>query len=134
MELKGFPNSTILSEDMYFAAKSVMAGYSVAYISDAVVRHSHNYSIREEFKRYFDIGVFHADEPWIREHFGGAGGEGKKFLLSELKYLSKTNPLYFPISVLHNFAKITGYKLGQKYKKLPISLIKKFSMHRRYWN
>jgi rhamnosyltransferase len=77
IELEGFPDSTILSEDMFFAAKSVMAGYSVAYVSDAIVRHSHNYSTLEEFKRYFDIGVFQTDEPWIKQNFGGAGGEGK---------------------------------------------------------
>lgn len=76
-QLGGFPSDTILCEDMYFTAKAVLAGYKVAYVSEAVVRHSHNYSAVEEFKRYFDIGVFHADEPWIREKFGGAGGEGK---------------------------------------------------------
>lgn len=59
---------------MYFAAKSVLNGYKVAYIAEAMVRHSHNYSLTEEFKRYFDIGVFHADQQWIRNDFGGAGG------------------------------------------------------------
>lgn len=134
LELKGFPDSTILSEDMYFAAKSVMAGYSVAYISDAKVSHSHNYSIFEEFKRYFDIGVFHTDESWIRENFGGAGGEGRKFLWSEFNFLAKNNALYLPKAALHNIAKILGYKLGQNYKKLPLSFIKKMSMHTRFWS
>lgn len=134
MELKGFPDSTILSEDMYFAAKSIMSGYCVAYVADAMVHHSHNYSIQEEFKRYFDIGVFQADEAWIRKNFGGAGGEGKKFLLSEFKYLVKNNPLYIPLSVMHNFSKILGYKLGQNYKSLPTKYVRKFSMHERFWN
>lgn len=133
IELEGFPDSTILSEDMYFAAKSVMAGYSVAYVSDAIVRHSHNYSTWEEFKRYFDIGVFQTDESWIRQNFGGAGGEGKKFLLSEFRYLLKNNSMYLPVSVIHNFSKILGYKLGQNYKKLPIGFVKKLSMHKRFW-
>ncbi|WP_407301206.1 glycosyltransferase family 2 protein, partial [Klebsiella quasipneumoniae] len=82
-KLGGFPSNTILCEDMYFTAKAVKAGFKVAYTANAVVRHSHNYTPMEEFKRYFDIGVFHADEPWIREEFGGAGGEGKRFILSE---------------------------------------------------
>lgn len=134
IELGGFPDSTILSEDMFFAAKSIMTGYSVAYVSDAIVRHSHNYSTLEEFKRYFDIGVFQTDEPWIKQNFGGAGGEGKKFLVSEIRYLLKNNPIYIPVSAIHNFAKILGYKLGQNYKKIPVSVIKTFSMHRRFWN
>lgn len=59
---------------MYFAAQAVITGYKVAYVSEARVRHSHNYSVMEEFKRYFDIGVFHCEQPWIRDKFGGAGG------------------------------------------------------------
>lgn len=129
----GFPTRTILSEDMYFAAQAVLAGYKVAYVSDAMVRHSHNYSIKEEFRRYFDIGVFHYEQSWIRNKFGGAGGEGKKFIISELKYLLKKSPLTIPKACLNNVAKILGYKLGQNFKKFPVFMVKKFSMHRRYW-
>lgn len=132
-ELGGFPSDTILCEDMFFTAKAVKAGYKVAYVAGAQVRHSHNYTPVEEFKRYFDIGVFHADEIWIRRDFGGAGGEGKRFLLSELKYLLAKNPLYIPYACVNNFMKILGYWLGQKYKQIPTSLIKKLSMHKRYW-
>ncbi|WP_446919828.1 glycosyltransferase family 2 protein, partial [Klebsiella pneumoniae] len=84
-ELGGFPSNTILCEDMYYAAKAVLAGYKIAYVPSAIVYHSHNYTPIEEFKRYFDIGVFHTDEQWIREKFGNAGGEGKKFIISELR-------------------------------------------------
>ena len=118
---------------MYFTAQAVLSGYKVAYVADAVVRHSHNYSPLEEFKRYFDIGVFHTDEPWIKEHFGGASGEGKKFILSELRYLLENGIHYIPIAFINNFMKIVGYKLGQKYKKIPISLVKYCSMHKRFW-
>lgn len=30
--------------------------------------------------------------------------------------------------------KIAGYKLGQKYDYLPLPVIKRISMHKRYWN
>lgn len=128
-----FPSNTILCEDMFYTAKAVLAGYKVAYVSDAMVRHSHNYTPVEEFKRYFDIGVFHTDEPWIREKFGGAGGEGKKFIFSELAYLARNAPLWIPLAFINNAMKFSGYKLGQNYKKLPVQLIKVFSMHKRYW-
>ncbi|MHA7847603.1 glycosyltransferase family 2 protein [Serratia sp. D1N4] len=133
-ELGGFPSNTILCEDMYFTAKAVLAGYKVAYVADAKVRHSHNYSAIEEFKRYFDIGVFHHDESWIRNSFGSAGGEGKKFILSEFKYLIKNAPLWIPMACLNNASKIIGYKLGQNYRKIPLKWRKKFSMHKRYWD
>lgn len=132
-ELGGFPSDTILCEDMYYTAKAVLAGYKVAYVHDALVAHSHNYSPLEEFKRYFDIGVFHTDEPWIRKAFGGAGGEGKKFILSEIFFLLRNNPLWIPVACINNLMKFLGYKIGQKYKNIPLSIIKKFSMHTRYW-
>ncbi|HHP0717144.1 TPA: glycosyltransferase family 2 protein, partial [Escherichia coli] len=94
--LGGFPDNTILSEDMYYAAKAINAGYKVAYVSEAQVMHSHNYSPIEEFKRYFDIGVFHATEYWIKKDFGGAGVEGKKFIISEIKYLLHKNLTLIP--------------------------------------
>lgn len=133
-ELGSFPSNTILCEDMFFTAKAVLSGYKVAYVAKAVVQHSHNYTPSEEFKRYFDIGVFHKDEPWIRENMGGAGGEGKRFVLSEIKFLLKRAPHWLPISCINNFMKILGYKLGQQYEKLPKKMIKSFSMHKRYWD
>jgi rhamnosyltransferase len=133
-QIGGFPENTILCEDMFFAAKAVLKGYKIAYVSDAKVHHSHNYSAFEEFRRYFDIGVFHQCEPWIRQSFGGAGGEGKKFLLSEFKYLLKHAPLWIPVACMNNLFKIIGYKMGQKYNLLPICVVKKMSMHKKFWD
>lgn len=132
-EIGGFPENTVLSEDMYFAAKAVLSGYKIAYVANAEVRHSHNYSPIEEFKRYFDIGVFHHDESWIRKEFGGAGEEGKKFIISEFRYLLKNAPFWIPRACITNFFKILGYKLGQNYTKLPQKWLPKISMHKRYW-
>ncbi len=131
--LNGFPINTILSEDMFFASKALLAGYDIKYESSAIVKHSHNYTAVQEFKRYFDIGVFHSMESWIRKSFGGAGSEGKRFLISEFKFVIKNNISFLPKSLANNFAKIVGYKLGQNYTKIPKSFIKKMSMHSRYW-
>lgn len=132
-ELGGFPSDTILSEDMHYAARAVLAGYKVAYAADAEARHSHNYSPIEEFKRYFDIGVFHGKESWIHEKFGGAGGEGKKFIFSELRFLLKNGVMTLPRACINNAMKIVGYKLGKNYKTLPLGMTRSFSMHKRYW-
>lgn len=133
LELGGFPEHTILSEDMYFASMAIKNGNKIAYVADAKVKHSHNYNFIDEFKRYFDIGVFHASNPWIREEFGGAGGEGARFILSEFRYLLKNSIFSIPEAMLNNASKIIGYKLGQKYRKIPMSINKKLSMHNRYW-
>lgn len=131
--LGGFPENTILCEDMYFAARAIQNGYAIGYCPEIVVKHSHNYTPSAEFKRYFDIGVFHSCEPWIGQVYGGAGGEGKKFLLSEFLFLLKHNPLYIIPASINNVMKIAGYKLGKSYKRIPLERCKALSMHKAYW-
>ncbi len=132
-ELGGFPDNTILAEDMYLTAKMIKAGYKVAYCAEAAVKHSHNYTPWEEFRRYFDTGVFHASEPWIREQFGGAEGEGMRFIRSELFYLWQNAPYWIPRALLTIGCKALGYKLGLHFRKLPWNLRHKLGMYKAYW-
>lgn len=132
-KLGGFPENTILAEDMYMASKMILAGYKVAYCAEATVRHSHNYTLWEEFRRYFDTGVFHACEPWIQQQLGVASGEGFRFVRSELGYLWKHAPLWIPRALLTTACKLLGYKLGKNYKKIPQSWRPFFSMYKSYW-
>lgn len=134
LEVGGFPEHVILSEDMYVAAKMLLAGWNVAYASDALCRHSHNYTLREEFCRYFDQGVFHAREYWIRERFGGAGGEGLRYVKSELRFLGLSRLHIWPSAILRNACKLLAYKLGQKERGLSLGLKKKLGMYKRYWD
>lgn len=133
MALGGFTKGNILSEDMLFAARAVMAGHHVAYVPEARVLHSHNYSPMDELRRYFDIGVFHHDEAWIGETFGGAGGEGLRFMKSEWRQLWEGAPLWLPRACLHNALKFAGFQLGKHYRVLPGALCRLMSMHRKYW-
>lgn len=130
-----FKDGLILGEDTYAGAKMILSGYSLAYVADAKVYHSHSYTVLQEFKRYFDIGVFHKCESWILESFGKAEGEGMKYIKSEIKYLLSNGVWYLiPEFFARNGMKYLGYKLGQKYEKLPMWLVKKMSMHHRWWD
>lgn len=133
-EVGGFSGHLIFAEDMYVAAKMLLAGSKVVYAGNAQCRHSHNYSIVQEFERYFDMGVFHAREPWIRQQFGGAGGEGMRYVKSELKFLGWSRFYLWPIAILRSAVKLFGYKLGQQEAKLPIGLKRKLGMNKRYWD
>ena len=132
-DVGGFPSNTILSEDMYVAAKMLLNNRAVAYCADAKVYHSHDYTIWQEFKRYFDIGVFHARESWIRETFGAAEGEGKKFVISEAKCLVKKNPLLLIEMIARDGMKFLGYRLGLREKSLSKDFKRKISMNGKYW-
>ncbi|NRB37878.1 MAG: glycosyltransferase family 2 protein [Pseudomonadales bacterium] len=133
-QIGGFPCDTILCEDMFVTAKMILEGFKIFYCGSAVVQHSHNYTFTEEFKRYFDIGVFHSMQPWIQKSLGKAGNAGKTYLKSEIIFIIKQNPIYLLHFILNNFAKILGYKLGKVHKVLPYIIIKKLSMHQQFWN
>jgi len=133
VEVGGFPSDVIFGEDTYVATKMLLAGWKIAYAAEATCYHSHNYSIKEEFERYFDIGVFHSREKWFIESLGKPTGEGKKFVVSELKYLLNRNPWLIPSSCLRTSLKYLGYKLGQNESALPLWLKCKISMNKGFW-
>lgn len=134
LEVGGFPEHVIFAEDMYIAAKMLLQGWKVAYAGDASCRHSHNYTLLEEFRRYFDMGVFHARETWIRERFGSAGGEGLRYVKSELKFLGLARLYLWPSAIIRNSCKLLAYKLGQNEHRMSIGLKKKLGMHKGYWD
>jgi rhamnosyltransferase len=133
LELGGFKRDLILGEDMEFAARALKAGYANVYCATAPSFHSHDYSSLEQFKRYFDVGVFDATNTWMREEFGSHRGTGTQFVKSEMQYLASESPLQIPRSILHTLAKICGYRLGLCEKWLPVAIKRRLSMSRSYW-
>ena len=129
----GFPSTVILGEDMSVAARLLMAGKRAAYVADACVHHSHNYSVLQEFRRYFDTGVFHARSPWLLQTFGSAGGEGLRFVRSELAYLWLHAPGWIPSALVRTAAKLTGYRLGRLESHWPLWFKRWCSMHKGFW-
>lgn len=134
-DINWFKNGLIVGEDNYAGASLILKGYTLAYNANAKVFHSHSYTTLQEFQRYFDIGVFHTTESWIIETFGKAEGEGKKYIISEFRYILKHKKyLHIPLFFLRNAAKFLGYKLGKQYTKLPAYIISKLSMHTSWWS
>ena len=124
----------IVSEETYIGAKMLLNDYKIAYVDDAIVYHSHDYSIVEEFKRYFDVGIFHRQENWIIEKFGAPMNEGKRYVKSEINFLIKNKKIYrIPELFIRSIAKYLGYKLGYHYKKLPLKIGKRFSRQKSWW-
>ncbi len=130
----GFPEDVIGSEDAHVAARMLLNGYLVRYAASACVQHSHSYSLMQEFRRYFDIGVFYGREPWIREAFGTSGGEGKRYVQAELRALRDAGQLQrVPEVLLRSALKLLGYRLGHAEQHLPTPLKRRLSMFSNYW-
>ncbi len=130
----GFPSDVILGEDMVVAARLLMHGKRIAYVANACVYHSHNYTMSQEFRRYFDTGVFHSRNSWLIKTFGGARNEGMRFVCSELKYLWQMAPKWIPSALTRTVIKWVAYKLGRCEAHLPLFLKRWSSMHKAYWN
>lgn len=129
----GFPADVILAEDSFVAARLLVAGWRIAYVAEARVVHSHNLSIGTEFSRYFDTGVHHARQNWILSQFGGAGGEGRRFVLSELRYLGETAWGALPRAMLRTALKWLAYQLGRREQYLPLPLKRRLSSSANFW-
>lgn len=132
-QVGGFESDLILGEDMHLAARLLLARHAIRYQASARVYHSHNYSLREEMARYFDTGVFHARQSWLKRTFGGAGNEGLKFMRSEIRHLWMQAPGHIPQALLRNLVKAVGFKLGCSSRYMPGPLNKHLSMHKGYW-
>lgn len=129
----GFVKSAIFNEDMYYAGEAVLDGYKIAYAADASVIHSHDYGAIQQFHRNFDLGVSQAMYPKIFETVKSEG-EGIKLVKGTIKHLIKTGKFYkIPGFCINCAFKLSGYRLGKRYKKLSKKRILRYTMNKEYW-
>lgn len=55
-----FETAVQYSEDIEWSYRLRRSGYQIRYVADAVVMHSHNYTLRESYKRHFGEGAAEA--------------------------------------------------------------------------
>lgn len=132
-ELGGFVKHTIFNEDMIYARGLIDKGYKIAYTAEAQVYHSHHYSGKEQFKRYFDLGVSQAQ---YNNVFGNIQSESEGMRLIKItsgQLLACGKPWLIVQLIWQSGCKYLGYRLGKRYKRLPLSIIRLCSMNREYW-
>ena len=133
LELGGFVKHTIFNEDMILAGTMIKQGGKIAYCAKAKVIHSHNYSAFQQFHRNFDLAV---SQTMYQEVFGGirSESEGIKLVKKSLSYCIKIGKPWLMIQVVTQSAgKLLGYKMGQRYRSLPMWLILRCTMSPSFW-
>lgn len=133
MAVGGFKDNLIFGEDAHFCGRAILSGKSVFYNAEALVYHSHDYTVMEDVRRYFDIGVFHQRDHWMLDNFGGASSEGMRFIKSEFSFLLKNAWYLLPSAFVRTFCKYFAYRLGRAEESLPIGWKRNLSMNRRFW-
>lgn len=129
-EIGGF-KSVLLGEDTVAVAMLLHKGYKVAYVAEALVKHSHCYTLRQEFSRYFDTGYARVRCPYLSK--GGDGKRGKKFCKEMIKQLAKNQWHLLPYALLQCGVKWLGYRLGASCHNAPLAIKKKLSSFPGYW-
>lgn len=124
----GFPEPIIGSEDRWVAARLLQRGDAIAYVPEARVVHSHDYGLRQQFHRYFDIGVFHRREAWFDEYLGPPTGEGKELVKAQIAALKDAGVgLATARVVAQAGASWLGFRAGRLHQRLPRSLARRWS-------
>jgi len=112
-EVGGFTKDLQTNEDMEFAARAIMDGKKIAYVAEATVYHSHNFTCKVIWKRYRAIGKFFKENYWILNvvsQHTQMESTGIKQAMNELKYLLKKSPWDIPRSCLYSLIKYLAFK------------------------
>src|SRR4030042_2393334 len=107
-----FPEGIRANEDMLMAAKLIINGYKVTYVPDAMVIHSHNCSLLQQFRRYYNIGSSFKNNSWILK-YARAEGEGIRFIKEQVSFILKRHKYFWiPYIFLESMTKYAGYRIG----------------------
>ena len=127
-----FDDTLIMSEDQQWAKGVLLAGWKIAYAPEAVVFHSHHYSLAQIFRRNFDSG---ASLVGISED---RFADMARYELAHLQAGCRTFArrrlwLQIPRFLAFEATRAAGFAAGQREKWLPRAMKRLFSLHRYHW-
>ena len=114
VKLNGYDGKNLpTNEDMYFAFKLITNGYKIKYCADSVVEHSHKFTLKQLYKRYYDTGVFFKQNSYLNKYKVNKAGGGMAIYIFKRAIQDKN------ISALIQFipnmaARFVGMKIGKK--------------------
>ena len=113
VKLKGYDGKNLpISEDMYFAYKLIMNDYRIKYEADSEVIHSHKFTLKQLYRRYYDTGKFFKQNSYLDKY--GTNGTGANLAKYILKRAIKEKNLKVLIEFIPNMsARFIGMKVGK---------------------
>jgi rhamnosyltransferase len=132
-----FVEDIVMSEDQDWCRRVLLDGYAVVYEPDAAVRHSHNYTLRGAFKRFFDSGASAS-----RAYLAGQQSsrrvlrqEAVRYARGELAWLWRTGQArWIPYTVVYEGVKMIGLLLGANQEHLPLVMKRRLSALPGFWS
>lgn len=117
VRLNGYDNKNlIINEDMYLAHKIIMNNFRIKYCADSVVVHSHNFTLKQLYKRYYDTGVFFKQNSYLNKY--NANSSGAELTKNVFKKAREDRNYKVLLGIVPNFgARFIGMKMGKYNKK-----------------
>lgn len=125
---------TLTNEDYFAVARLLAKGGTVRYVAEAVVRHSHRYTLAQEFQRYFDTGYVRAENRWVNELAGHAERRGSAFARTLLMRMLREAPHFVPYTIMQLFVKWLGFRVGFWSIDAPTEWCRVMSSQSYYWS
>ena len=125
-----FADDVLIAEDQDWSRRVLLDGWSIVYEPRAAVRHSHAYTIRSAFKRFFESGVA-GSRTFLA---GGAQAQkalrrkGVEYALGELRWMARSgNARWIPYTCVYEGMKYVGIQLGNNHERLPRRLKRRWT-------
>ena len=126
-----FRDDLTMSEDQEWSRRALRAGFSLVYEPRAAVRHSHAYTIRSAFRRFFDSGVS-AEHAYVEGDASRAAlrRAGARYAREEVAWLWSTGRRrWIPYTAAYELGKYAGLQLGLRHARLPRSLVRRLGSY-----
>jgi len=131
LERYPFREDLTMSEDQEWSRRVLRDGFALVYEPNAVVRHSHPYTIATAFRRFFDSGVS-AEHAYVEgdESRVALRRAGRRYAREELRWLWQSGRRrWIPYTVVYEFGKFAGLQLGLRHDRLPRGLTRRLSAY-----
>lgn len=114
IKLNGYDHKNLpISEDMYIAYKIIMNGYKIKYCSEAVIIHSHDFTLKEQYNRYKLTGRFFKQNSYLDEYGTIKSGSGMAKYILNRAIQDKNIKVIFKF-IPNMAARFIGMKVGKK--------------------
>jgi rhamnosyltransferase len=119
-EANPFRDDVTMSEDQEWSRRMLLAGHTIVYEPNAAVRHSHAYTLRGAFRRFYDSGAS-AGRSYVagEESRAALRRAFRRYAVGELSWLWHTGRRrWIPYAIVYELAKLTGLQLGLRKKSV----------------
>ena len=118
VELNGYDGKNLpTNEDMYIAYKLITNGYKIKYCADSEVIHSHKFTFKQQYERYYDTGRFFKQNKFLNKYkVNKTGGSLARYVLKRAWQDKNWSVI---VNFLPNMiARYAGMKIGGIYGKI----------------